>query len=336
MRKRQLQIGCWIVGGLMAVSVSAQERPPEPSIAGAVSQAQIEAWVRQLDDRSSAKRRQAAQQLFRAGQAAIAGLEQAAQGKSREASTRALELLENHFKRGRPRSKDAARRALQRIAVGKNRRAANRAKSLLNPEPPPPPPPRLAGQAVPGLPRPLQIRMQNFGVARTIRSRIVNGVKEVHVSERNGRKIKIKDDPAKGIQVDITESQDGKKQTKTYQAKDAAKLKQQHPQAHKLYQQYAAGRLRQIQGFGVPRGFPGFPLPIRGQRGMFPNPRVNRQVAQELEQLNKSLKELSQRLEQATREQDLEVLRDQIRKELKKLEENRKQLDRSRSRLVPE
>jgi hypothetical protein len=89
----------------------------------------------------------------------------------------------------------------------------------------------------------------------------VNGVKEIQVEE-SGKKVKINDDPAKGIKLEVTETKDGKETTQKYEAKDAAELKTKHPEAHKLYEEYTkqpAGI--QIRGFAVPGAIPPGAIP---------------------------------------------------------------------------
>lgn len=83
--------------------------------------------------------------------------------------------------------------------------------------------------------------------AKKVSVKEVNGVKEIE-AEEDGRKVKINDDPNKGIKVEITESKDGKETTKKYEAKSADELKKMHPDAHELYEKYNKGNaIIQIQ-----------------------------------------------------------------------------------------
>ena len=71
-----------------------------------------------------------------------------------------------------------------------------------------------------------------------IKIRNVNGVKSIYVTE-NGRKITIHDDPKQGIKIEITDTQDGKPVTRTFQAKNIEELQKKSPEAHKLYKKYS-------------------------------------------------------------------------------------------------
>ena len=71
-----------------------------------------------------------------------------------------------------------------------------------------------------------------------IKIRNVNGIKNIYVIE-NDRKITIMDDPDGGIKIEITDSQDGKPVTRTFQVKNIEELQKQSPEAHKLYKKYS-------------------------------------------------------------------------------------------------
>jgi exonuclease VII small subunit len=82
---------------------------------------------------------------------------------------------------------------------------------------------------------------QNNGVqVRRVTMTNNNGVKQIEAEEGN-RKVKIKDDPNNGIEMEVTETKDGKEATQKYQAKNAEELKKNHPEAHKIYEQYNNG-----------------------------------------------------------------------------------------------
>ncbi|MGY8730726.1 MAG: hypothetical protein ACKVK0_01245, partial [Pirellulales bacterium] len=73
--------------------------------------------------------------------------------------------------------------------------------------------------------------------SQQLQIRNVNGVKDIEFTG-NGRKITIHDDPKQGIKIEITDSQDGKPVTRTFQAKNAEELQKKSPEAHKLYKKY--------------------------------------------------------------------------------------------------
>ena len=65
----------------------------------------------------------------------------------------------------------------------------------------------------------------------------VNGVKEINASE-DGKTVKIQDDPAQGIKIELTEKQNGKEVTKKYEAKNVEELKKKQPAGYELYKKY--------------------------------------------------------------------------------------------------
>ena len=50
--------------------------------------------------------------------------------------------------------------------------------------------------------------------------------------------MKIVDDPAQGIKVEVTEKQNGKEVTKKYEAKNAEELKKKLPAGYEIYKKY--------------------------------------------------------------------------------------------------
>ena len=74
--------------------------------------------------------------------------------------------------------------------------------------------------------------------SQQLQIRNVNGVKDIEVTG-NGRKITIHDDPKQGIKIEITDAQDGKPVTRTFQAKNAEELQKKSPEAHKLYKKHS-------------------------------------------------------------------------------------------------
>lgn len=223
--------------------------------------ADIARWIRQLDAEQFSARTEASQALQNAGRAAIPALAETTRGGSREASLRAFDILKNFFQNGDEPMKAAVRETLQKIASSDHAATARRAKEILEPKPP------AAAQAMMnpfGVPAQIQIQVNaGAGGGQTRRVRIQNGQKEIEVSENN-RKVKINDGGDKGIQLEVTETKDGKEQTQKYSAKNEAELKKQHPEAHKLYEKYSQqpGGI-QIQGLQLqPGAIPAIPMPV--------------------------------------------------------------------------
>lgn len=225
----------------------------------AADDGEIPRLIRQLDADEFAERQAATQKLQELGKAALPALEEATVGDSREASTRAFEILKTHLDKGVGDVKEAAKEALGRIAKGNNPAAAKRADEMLKPAPTPktdPAAPVAPALRIAGVP--LRIAVAGAG-AKRVTTKSVNGVKDIDVEEGE-RKIKIHDDPAKGIEVEVTEKKDGKDATEKYEAKNADELKTKHPEAHKLYEQYkdggAALRLGALAGLRAALPFP--------------------------------------------------------------------------------
>jgi hypothetical protein len=222
----------WLVGLLIlwgsGLLVAADAPAPTPQAA------EIATWIKKLDAARFTERSEASSKLEAAGKLACPALAEAALGESREARLRALEILQKHFTKGDPATQEAAQQALQKIADSQREPAARRAKEILNPPAPPAMPQAMPIQI--GAPQ-IQIQVQAAAGGQTRQVRIVNGVKQIEVSE-NGRRVSITEDPAKGLQVEVTEKKDGKETTQKYAAKNAEEMKKQQPEGHRIYVQY--------------------------------------------------------------------------------------------------
>jgi len=225
--------------------------------------------VRQLDADEFSQREDASRRLAELGAEAIPDLAKAAQGSSPEASARAFAILKKFISGDNPAVQGAAREALsgiaaQREAAKKNNddalaSAAAKAQEILGQSQA-----RYAGQPSVALPAPapgmLPPRILLPGripghrvVGNRISVRVVDGTREVEAEENqdDGRKrnVKIVSDPKSGIRMEVTTTKDGKPVTEKYAAKDAESLKKDHPEAHKIYEQYnGAGGAVQIGG----------------------------------------------------------------------------------------
>ncbi len=195
----------------------------------------IATLIKELDANRFSKRQDASRALKKLGQPAIAALTKAALGTSREASSRAFEILKEHFAGGDGALKDAAKAALRKIADSDKTPLARNAKEILAPKPPP----QRPQQMVPFGPAQIQVQFRMGGPQR-FQARNVNGVKDIDIKEQS-RTIKIHDDPNKGITVEITKKKNGKDVKQKFAAKDAAELKKKHPEAYKLYDKYGKG-----------------------------------------------------------------------------------------------
>jgi hypothetical protein len=75
-------------------------------------------------------------------------------------------------------------------------------------------------------------------ILHRIQTRVVNGNREISVIDGEKR-IRITDSQGKDITVKVSEQVDGEEKTSEYKAKDLDELKEKHPEAAKLYEQYA-------------------------------------------------------------------------------------------------
>jgi hypothetical protein len=231
---------------------SAEALPPAEE-----RESDVAGLVQQLDADRFSDRQAASEKLAAAGASAIPALIEAAQTGAPETAARSVNILGDHLMKGDPSVKAAAKTALETIAQGENAVAARRAKAALEeserPQTPPlaangrPLPIRIFGGGIQGGIQigqiggngQIQIQVaQNNGVqVRRVAIANNNGVKQIE-AEEGGRKVKIKDDPNNGIEMEVTETKDGKETTQRYQAKNADELKKNHPDAHKIYEQY--------------------------------------------------------------------------------------------------
>jgi len=270
----------------------------------------IDALIKQLDDANFNKRQAASVQLARGGRQVAEALEKAAQGDSREVTTRSIDVLKKLMESDDGETKAAAKAAMENLAKCDKPAAAKRAQEILNPKPEPAPEQPFPGGGIRigGGQIQLQMNVQAIGGKGVKRVTIkqVNGVKDIDVAEGD-RKIKIHDDPNQGIKVQITEKKDGKEETSKYEAKDADELKKKHPEAHKIYEEYTkknAGGAIQIQGIQIgpgggiqikPGKVPAIPLPPQIQ-AVPKQPVEKPKAAAKIEKATKELQEITELL----------------------------------------
>lgn len=245
----------------------AAETKPAQSADDAKTSDQIAALIKQLNDDRFAVREAATRKLVKIGAPAIAPLAEAAQGSQLEVTTRAFTVFEKLWKSNDIETREAVGKALDDLAASDHETASARAEKMLAKldEKDEQPPFGAFGQVLPfGGNAQIQIQVQAIaggaGNVKKIKIKNVNGVKDVEAQDGD-LKVKINETPNGGIKMEVTQkNKQGKEETKKYEAKNAAELKKQHPEAHKLYDKYANNNGGiQIQAGGVP-------LPIRAPR----------------------------------------------------------------------
>jgi hypothetical protein len=245
-------------------SAAAKPAEKEGKPATVVGDDAIERLIEQLDSADYDTRETACKKLAETGKAAVAALQKAAANGNLEVSSRATTVLGNLLKSSDKATEKAANDALEHLAEGDSPAAARKAKSILekkngvtN---------NNSGMNGPGMIFPgngfggqiiinggqLNIGVGAGGGGRTLSVKNTNGVKEITTSEE-GKTVKIQDDPAKGIKVELTEKQNGKEVTKKFEAKNVEELKKQ-PAGYELYKKYGGGQpgngIGQL-GFGI-------------------------------------------------------------------------------------
>ncbi|MCE9548475.1 MAG: hypothetical protein K8T25_23620 [Planctomycetia bacterium] len=249
----------------------------------AASPEEIAALVKQLDDDQFARREEASHKLQTAGAAALPGLEKAAQGTSLEMSTRAFAILKKNLTSTDATLASATRATVERLAASKSPDAkspdekkpdehlaavATRARELLagpqqvaKNEPfevaqPFPILRNLPPGVMPGRPmivRPPVLQIGPGIIANRISVRVTDQTRTIEAdqSQPDGsrQQVQIVSDPKAGIKMEVTNSKDGKSDTKKYEAPDAETLKKNHPDAYKIYEQY--GQNGGVQGLNI-------------------------------------------------------------------------------------
>lgn len=205
----------------------------------------IDTLIEQLDADQFSQRQRATDELAKLGERAVAPLVKAATGDSLEVTSRAVDVLKRLFESSDEAIQAAAKAGLETLANGSHAPSSRRAKEVLKIKDAAPGDPNVpnaniilgGGGIIQGANIRVQIGGGNAGVKR-VSIRNANGVKEID-AEEDGRKVKIVDDPAKGIKMEITTKKDGKDATEKVEAKNAEELKKNNAEAYKIYKEYS-------------------------------------------------------------------------------------------------
>jgi len=190
--------------------------------------------ARGLESDSYKERHQSTVTLRRLGRKAHPAIIGAAREGSAEARTRALAILEDQFNSQDADVQASAKEALEQVAKGGGT-AGRLAQSILTPAPPPMINPAMLRMRAMQM---QQIRIQagfQFG-APPQPQQLPPAVRRYSITlNDNGRTIRVKGSE-EGIQMEITETnKEGRRVTNKYQAKNAAELKANHPEAHAIF-----------------------------------------------------------------------------------------------------
>ena len=190
----------------------------------------ISSLIKQLNDDEFSKRESAVKKLTELGAAAVPALTRATRLKSPEPSMRAFDIIVHHYRTGDEETKKKAANALKKIAKSKSSHATKAKEAIEAPK-------EVAGTANKVTAK-ADIRVGGEGISfKRVSVTVQDGITKVD-AEENGQKVKIHDDPEKGISIEITEDKEGKKETNKYQAANAEELRKKNPEAHKIYQKY--------------------------------------------------------------------------------------------------
>jgi hypothetical protein len=333
----------------MADSGAAAQSPPLVAPVP-VSDAELAGWIADLQSDNFKARRTAMRQLLDAGAAAVGPVAQAAETDDLELASRCIDILKVMQQSENVAAKLVADAALTRLARSERASVAQRAAEAVK-KPEPVDDNRFgavqiqlqvgpAGGIRIGRGARRQLQRENVVLRQTVN----NGQRTTEV-ETGGRKIHISDSQGKDIVVKVTGQVDGKEKTTEHKAKDLDELKKNHPEAARLYEQYALGQnnigvganggaivVGQIQINGqaqaIPIQVPGIRIaPAGGNDEQHTAARKQLQAAQE--QLSGTLKQLKELAAQGDiKPEQLQTAARQIEAAIEQLQQAQKRLDR--------
>ena len=243
----------------------------------------LERLIESLDSPRYSERFEASGQLKRAGRRGIDALKSAAENGSMETSSRALGILEYHFKNDDDGAlQDQVKQILEEFAEQTDHPKKLAAQRILNPKQSSTRTPRLPAPFLvpPALvrPRPMQIQV-----------RIANGRKDITIKE-NGNSIRVLD-TGDGIQV---EKKKGQAPTTKKIYKNLDELKAKDDEAYRAYQRAGGGlRFPAQPRLQLPDARPAAPVP-----NAIPED-IRKSIQQRHEDLRKRHEENLQRLRES-------------------------------------
>lgn len=234
----------WLSIGVVLVAVIPLHWTPSalgfpPASAEKLRGNMVEEWVTELSANDFSTRKAAAEKLVRAGADAADAVADAADSEDRELPLRCINVLKSMLHSEDAQTRTAAKSALKRLSNSPREFLASLAQKTLDA---PPPAPAVIGPQFGGRMRingGLNPRAKNI----RINMKMVNGNRTISV-EIDDKEIEISDANGQDITVKVTESvvdENGNtvREPKTYTAKTVEELQKNHPEAAKIYQQYA-------------------------------------------------------------------------------------------------
>ncbi len=237
-------IRCFAVLCIVSIVANASLAPSQDEVASpglpdaAAETSDLDRWIHQLDSDAFAERRAATQKLFEMGSNAVSALADIASSELSEAGMRAIDILKRHARSDNSELQSSATEALTQIANNEHARLASSAREALRPQTPAslnrfgPGFPQIGGGFPQGAAGPIPRR----GITRQV-SRSSKGIRDTEI-EDGTRKIKIHEEPAGDISVEITVTEGDKPTTRRFEAKNADELKQKSTEAHQLYEAF--------------------------------------------------------------------------------------------------
>ncbi len=233
-----------------STSLGADEPAPEKAAAPIVepaddTQAEVARHIKSLAEGDLLQRRETTSKLLEMGQAAVAPVAKEAGEGRKETMLHCFDVLTRLLASNNAETSAATKVELTKLAQSQNRPVALRANSALKLG-------EILGAraarqpALPALPGgPNVVPNVQLNVALNgangvkVQTTIINNERAIQV-ERGDERIEIRDKSGKDIVVRQTRTVDGKPKTDEFKAADSAELKKDHPEAFKLYEQYAA------------------------------------------------------------------------------------------------
>ncbi len=238
---RSLRVAWWLVcAGWIAYPVAGDI----PNSSSAVPPDSAEQWLEKLGAPLFRQRQEAMRRLTDLGLQALPHVEQAAQSSDAEVRSRALAILLRHFGSESEELRREARAVLERLAKGDGP-VARLADAILNPPPEPSPldiQKRLLALQL------AQAGRANGAVVPIFMGQVQVGAKgaqaianrSVAIHEAGGRKVRIQQS-GDSIKIEWSEpaGNNGKELINRAEARNVDELRRQHPEAYKVYEQYA-------------------------------------------------------------------------------------------------